>query len=127
YPQSVENNQLLEISSLVVQMDPFDRHQPSAERRHRLQRALDLAGQRLDSCLASHPGSDGQALSDLKVAWTQIRTKVGHDSGRDGEVSDAVMDLISQIEKRAEQECGAMEPRDQALLLISENRSGAER
>lgn len=121
-PQNQQTKELLETSTLAVQLDPFERHLRTVERTRRLRAALDLAGNHIDACIA---GAGQQNLSGLQATWTQTKAKLAHLTSVDPDTSDSVVDLISQIEQH--QDCGASTPADRALLLLSSRRQGAER
>jgi tetratricopeptide (TPR) repeat protein len=127
-PQNASTKNLLEISTLLLQLDPFVRHLPVRERSRRLISAFELAKQRLDAC-ASAEGNQvapDSPLATLRSNWLQMRPKLVHLTSSDVEASDAAMDLISQIEQQTQKECGPPTPSDQALLLLAASRKDAD-
>jgi tetratricopeptide (TPR) repeat protein len=127
-PQNIESKDLLETSTLLLQMDPYVRHLPSRERIRRLTSAFNLAMQRLDSCMSAKADLSGNSrLTSLKSQGQQMSGKLEHLTSAEGETSDSAMDLISQIEQETERECGPATASDRALLLLAGSREGADR
>lgn len=127
-PQNAQSKNLLETSSLVLQMDPFVRHLRSKERTRRLRAAFEHAGRRLESCITTtgSVASPDSPLLQLKSDWMQMKFKLAHLTTTEGDTSDAAMDLISQIEQQTQNQCGPGSPPDRALLLLAANRQGAD-
>jgi tetratricopeptide (TPR) repeat protein len=128
-PQNSPSKDLLETSTLLLQMDPYVRHLPSHERIRRLTSAFNLANQRLNAC-ASAKGNDVESTSSLvtlKSQGEQMRGKLAHLTSAEGETSDAAMDLILQIAQETQRECGPATPSDRALLLLARTRESADR
>lgn len=121
--------QMLQISRLVLDEDPFGRGLSTDERHRRIRSIFEDAGKRLDACLSSQPASrSGETLAavpPLKVSWKEMKTKLAR-LGLHGEsgLADEVMDLVLQIEQQTAN-CGET-PQDQALLLLAQNRAGVE-
>lgn len=127
----------LQISSLIVRNDPFSRRISVAERNRRLQQAFTQAGDRLDKCAAekridsktsdasSSPTSDD--LPSLKAKWLQMKPKIERPNREEGgNLFDAAMELVLQIEQQSEKDCGPASDSDRALLLLAQGRSGVE-
>jgi tetratricopeptide (TPR) repeat protein len=129
--QDPEADHMLQIADLVLRNDPFRRRLSDQDRRQRTVAAFDQAGQRLQDC-AQQKGEDlhasGSPLQPLQEQWTKLKPKVGtaYRSGN-SEVADTAMDLVFQIEQQTAQQCGQPTGLDQALLLIANNRDGADR
>jgi len=128
--QDAQIAQMLEISNLVLQQDPFTRGISMEERNRRIRAVFDEAGQRLDTCMNSEgrePNPPGQVdpLPQLKAQWAQMKQRLIR-LGRTGEsgLADEVMDLVLQVEQQTAS-CSAT-PQDQVLLLLAENRAGVE-
>jgi tetratricopeptide (TPR) repeat protein len=127
-PSDAGSKDLLQTSSLILQMDPFVRHLRSSERIRRLRAAFDTAGKRLNICLtgADADSPQGSSLLSLKSNWIQMKTRLSHMTNAEGDTSDAAMDLISEIEQQVQLQCGAGGPSDRALLLLAKARQGAD-
>jgi hypothetical protein len=132
-PQNIRARQLLETTTQVLQSDPFARHISDAERLQRMRSAFRVAGDRLDSC-AKDKGIDlsptvpPAGLSSLKAQWVEMKPKLqALRRPGDGGMLDSVMDLVYEIERQTQGACGNPEGPDQALLLLSQDHSGADR
>ncbi|HVO80660.1 MAG TPA: tetratricopeptide repeat protein [Terriglobales bacterium] len=132
-PQDAQAKQLLETSNLILQADPFARRVPVAERNRRIWRAFDQAGKRLLGCAETKgidlsPPSPSPGLPSLKAEWTAMKLRLAHlNAPREAETPDAAMELVFQIEQQTEAICGPPNGLDLALLLLSQDRAGAER
>jgi tetratricopeptide (TPR) repeat protein len=134
-PKDTASSQLLQVNSLVLDSDPFARHISNRERTRRLRAAFNQAGKRLDTCAA--PLAKGQtiptiptALAPLKVTWLEMKPKLTHlNRSEESDLSDSVMDLVSQIELQTgkEKACGSPAAFDRALLLLAQDHSGGSR
>jgi tetratricopeptide (TPR) repeat protein len=129
--QNAQASELLKTATLVLQGDPYAPRISDAERNQRLRSAFQAAGERLDDCAASK-GIDlspepSAGLSVLKAKWLEMAPKLKQlRLPRDG-ASDEVMKLVFEIEQQTQATCGSPRGLDQALLLLSEDRSGVER
>jgi tetratricopeptide (TPR) repeat protein len=130
-PQDAQLAQLLRISQLILEDDPFNRRISRVERDRRLRTIFADAGQRLDSCFPAHESqtSNPQAIADrmspLKVRWSKMKSKLAFlGTSRESDLPDAIMDLVLHIEQQTAA-CGVT-VKDQALLLLAENRAGVE-
>jgi tetratricopeptide (TPR) repeat protein len=128
--QDVHIAEMLQISKLVLEQDPFSRNLPLEERSHRIHTVVEAAGQRLDTCMKSQgressPPGQVNGLSSLKAQWVQMNRRLRR-LGRAGEsgLADEVMDLVLQIEQQTA-DC-IPSTQDQALLLLAQNRAGVE-
>jgi tetratricopeptide (TPR) repeat protein len=129
--------QLARIAGLVVQLDPYTR-MSAAERRKRVLRDFDVAGQRLQQCASSQVPSLPPALSSPKsqpqqpapqaqtsiaslgTQWSALRTKLNDRAMRsDPDLVDQAIDLIFATERATEKSCGEPSEADRALLLIA--------
>ncbi|HZQ68019.1 MAG TPA: tetratricopeptide repeat protein [Terriglobales bacterium] len=123
--------QMLQTADLVLRNDPFRRRLSDKERRQRILTAFSRAGQRLQDC-AQQKGEDldtsGTPLQSLHSQWTQLKPGVAraYDSGH-SDIAETAMDLVFQIEQQTARDCGPPTGLDQALLLIANNRDGADR
>jgi tetratricopeptide (TPR) repeat protein len=130
-PHDAQLTQLLNISQLILQDDPFNRRISREERDRRLRKIFNDAGQRLDSCLeapqpqTSNPQPLTDLVSPLKARWTKMKSKLALlGTSRESDLPDEIMDLVLQIEQQTAA-CG-ITVKDQALLLLAENRAGVE-
>lgn len=128
-PQDPQIAQMLQISKLVLDEDPFGRGISASERLRRIRSILEEVGKRLDACLNSSTDSSSvpspSSLPALKASWKEMNAKLNH-LGLRGEsgLGDEVMDLVLQIEQQTPN-CGTT-PQDQALLLLAQSRAGVE-
>jgi tetratricopeptide (TPR) repeat protein len=132
-PQNAAPSQLLKTVTLVLQIDPFAPRISDAERNQRLRSAFQTAGERLDDCAMTKgidlsPASPAVGLPALKAQWLGFVPKMKRlRPPRDSASLDPVMDLVFEIEQQTRAVCGPPDGRDQALLLISQDRAGVER
>ena len=144
-PQDSHSRQLLESATLVLLTDPFVRRISDAERVRRLTSAFLHAGDRLKSCarakgvnlenasansgtsLSASISSPSKALASLAQRWSAMKPALRRlrAPGED-DLPDAIMDLVFQIEQQTANDCGEPQGADQALLLLSRNREGAD-
>ncbi len=125
--------QQLQLIDLVLRNDPFRRKLSDKERRERTLTAFKQAGDRLQQC-AQTKGIDLNSpnvtapLQTLQQQWVNLKPQVGAAYiGGNSEIAEAAMDLVFGIEQETAQECGPPNGLDQALLLIANNREGADR
>ena len=144
-PQDSHSRQLLEFATLVLHTDPFVRSISDAERVRRLTAAFLHAGDRLKSCarakgvnlenasansgtsLSASTALPSNALARLAQRWLAMKPDLRRlrAPGED-DLPDAIMDLVFQIEQQTANDCGEPQGADQALLLLSRNREGAD-
>ncbi len=134
HPEDAAAAQLLELTNLVIDSDPFLERISIPEQERRIRAAFALAGKRLDGCLDTQPklAADGSSpanaqpassdLASLKTQWTALQPKV--DRRADPDLLDSAMDLVFQIERQTSNVCGTPAGTDQALLLLSQNSGG---
>jgi tetratricopeptide (TPR) repeat protein len=130
-PDDAQLTRLLQTSQLILENDPFNRRISRVERDRRLRMIFQDAGQRLDSCIEAGepPTSNSQSSTDLmsplKDRWTKTKSKLGLlGTSGESDLPDEIMDLVLQIEQQTA--ACAMTVKDQALLLLAENRAGVE-
>jgi len=144
-PQDSHSRQLLKSATLVLHTDPFVRRISDAERVRRLTAAFLHAGDRLKSCarakgvnlenasansgtsLSASTALPSNALASLAQRWLAMKPDLRRlrVPGED-DLPDAIMDLVFQIEQQTANDCGEPQGADQALLLLSRNREGAD-
>jgi tetratricopeptide (TPR) repeat protein len=133
HPRDAQSSQLLEISTLVLRANPFASDLSDAEQIRRVRTAFNQAGQRLNTC-AQTKGIDlstrslPAGLFSLNMQWQQMKPKlatVRPTSPTD--TQQAAMDLVFAIEQQTAAICGQSGGMDEALLLLSRERTGASR
>jgi len=143
-PKNDDLRQQLESARLILATDPFLRHLSDAERNRRLVSAFTHAGERLKTCaqqlqialpspapadeppaLSPAPASGG--LPDLWIRWNAVRRDLRQlNTASSADLPDMLMDLVTQIEQQAAQQCGQPTGTDLALLLISRDREAVD-
>lgn len=140
-PRDANARRLLDLSSLVLETDPFVRRISDAERNRRIKEAWVQTGERLRAC-AETKGELGQeslkststnsppapdSLSALQGEWDEMKADIPRlrISG-ETDLPDAIMDLVFKIEQQTETDCGEPQGKDLALLLTSRNRDAAD-
>ncbi|HXJ87877.1 MAG TPA: tetratricopeptide repeat protein [Candidatus Binatia bacterium] len=126
-PDDTASQARLKTTQLVLQMDPFQRQIPIAERDRIVVQAFQTAGERLRSCklpagissAGSAPLSLGDEWEGLKPQITQLRLR------RDPDLVETGMDLVFRIERATSVACGSPTGADLALLLISNMHEGS--
>lgn len=121
---------LLEATRLVLSVDPFERHLGDTERAQRTIDAFNQAMSRLEHCAAQRrldlkaEGSD--ELQKLYTQAVKLQPRLRKSSlDAHSALLFSVMDLVFEIEKVAQRECGEPQPLDKALLLVARAQGGA--
>lgn len=117
-----ESAQMLELTSLILDWNPFESSLSQDERRHRLVLAMDVADRRLQQCAQSQhvdlsvPGTNPMQL--YRVQWLQLDREIAHARSHSSlvELLNPVASLIMGIEQQPG--CGAPAQTDQAMLHI---------
>ncbi len=132
-PQDLRAAQQLEISKLILSLDPFARRISQRERNRRTVAAFNQALGRLRQCAQSR-GVDLKAqqttnpLEGIYAAAKKMGPQVNARSlERNPDLINKVMDLAFQMEQQAQQACGLPPNPDQALLMIARARGATER
>jgi tetratricopeptide (TPR) repeat protein len=131
--QNTEASRLLKTATLILQADPYAPRISDAERNQRVRAAFQKAGERLEDCAKNKevdlsPASPAVGLPALKAQWIEMAPKLKQlRPPRDGISLDSVMDLVFEIERQTQAMCGTPDGLDEALLLLSQDRSGVER
>jgi len=129
-PEDAQSAQLLELSKLIYESNPFLRRLSDDERIRRVRAAFEQAGERLDNCariknidlkgpLSSSP------LSVLESRRLELKPKLARLRAANSDLENSAMDLVFQIEQETQSECGPPTGLDQALALLAQN-PGAE-
>lgn len=131
-PRNKDAARFLGATNQVLQMDPFDRRVPAAERRRRVMAAFEQAWNRLTTCATSR-GESLQAPNpqiDLQKAYAsalKIKPNVRERNlRRDPDLMDSTMSLVFQIEHVTAEACGTPQGADLALLLIGSKNGGMD-
>jgi tetratricopeptide (TPR) repeat protein len=132
-PKNLDATQKLEISRLILELDPFQRRLSQEERGRRTIAAFGQAFSRLKQCAQSRgvnlqteqpAGPFAGVYSSVK----KLRPRVSKRNLRSNpDLITNVMDLVMQMEETAQQACGTPPAPDQALLMISHTRGVTER
>jgi len=136
-PSDTRTREVLQMTTMLLESDPFARGIPDAERLRRVTTAFTQAGSRLESCakqegvdlnLDGSPGQQSSGLAALQARWLEMKPKMRHltPSQSKQDLSGAVMDLVSEIEQQTTKLCGEPSGMDEALFLISQERASAE-
>ncbi|HKT11446.1 MAG TPA: tetratricopeptide repeat protein [Terriglobia bacterium] len=132
-PRDQEAARKLQISRLVLQLDPFQSRLSENERGRRTVEAFRQALSRLKKCAQSQ-GADlklrqeSGPFAGIYSRVISMQPKVTRQKlQRNPDLITNVMDLVMQMEETAEQACGTPPPPDQALLMISHTRGAIER
>lgn len=122
--------QMLQVSKLILEEDPFSREVTLQERSHRVRTVFEQAGRRLENCVNWKQGASASAgpadtLPGLKVQWGDLNRRLRRlgCAGQSG-LADEVMDLVLKIEQ--ETAACASDANDEALRLLAQNRNGVE-
>lgn len=132
-PKNLEAVRKLEISNLVLELDPFQRRLSQNERGRRTIAAFKQALSRLTQCAQSQGVNlqAQQAASPLASMYSKVKKMQPKVSSRNlrsnPDLINNVMDLVMQMEESAQQTCGTPPAPDQALLMISHTRGVTER
>jgi len=123
-----ESAQRLEITEMVLRMDPFRSQISTPDRNKNVVDAFAAAGQRLNTCpLPSRDtfGTTGSAPS-LKDEWIGLKPQIT-DAGlrRKPDLAQSAMDLVFRIERQTSSVCGPPTGPDLALLLIAKLHEGS--
>jgi len=126
-PDNTESAQLLQMTEMILRMDPFRPQISSADRNKSIVDAFATAGQRLNTCpLPSRDtfGTTGSAPS-LNDEWINLKAQIT-EAGlrRKPDLAQTAMDLVFRIERRTSNVCGTPTGADLALLLIAKLHEG---
>ena len=123
---------LLEVTNLVLRIDPLDHRISARERVRRVVRAFEKAVARLEQCAQSHGDlletSEPQTLIESVYARIQrLRSRVRAPTlERNPDLITEVMDVVVEAETVASSSCGPPQGLDQAILLAAQRHSGAQ-
>lgn len=152
HDRSPETKQLLETTNLILDANPYARRISAREAAKRVVKDFERAGARLSECMKeknisvdtsarsstrqNDPGKDTSpgsetaesGLSALYQRWLALKPRVAESRlGAGNDLRDSAIDLTFEIEQQTATTCGAPSGLDQALLLLFQNPTGAER
>jgi tetratricopeptide (TPR) repeat protein len=143
-PRDDHSRQLLQTASLVLDASPFEKRLSARDRQNRLRSAFDIASKKLFVCMDEQSRKSGNHVStgspdphlqpspqrdlqNLSERYTALQQSIRRTAFLDDPDSvDQLMDYIVGVEERT-RDCGPSTPIDQALLLVSQYRSGVDR
>jgi tetratricopeptide (TPR) repeat protein len=113
-PNDAQSAERLKMAEMVVEMDPFRRQIPVAQRDRIVMDAFATAGERVKAC-----GGEAQAN------WAKMSPRIT-EAGlrRNPDLVEAAMDLVFGIERQTSASCGSPSGKDAALLLIAKLHEG---
>jgi predicted Zn-dependent protease len=126
-PDDADSAQRLQITEMVLRLDPFRRHISVAERNRLVIEAFVTAGKRLQQCAV--PNGDGTVTGssqwNLSGEWASLKPQITERKlQRNPDLAEQAMDLVFRIERQTSVSCGMPTGPDLALLLISKLREG---
>lgn len=116
----------LQMTEMVLRMDPFRRQISVAERDRNVVEAFAKAGERMKACSAGR----GIALptaseNSLTSSWTKLKPRISEgELRRNPDLVESAMDLVFDIERQTNATCGTPAGADMALLLIAKLHEG---
>jgi tetratricopeptide (TPR) repeat protein len=119
-PDDEESHELLQVSTLVLENDPYARGISNAERVRRTLRIFDHAATRFRSCVLTPEGpppSDEMQQLDARLDKQQATVSSAR-LRRDPDLMEATIDLAFDLEQAADRRCGQGDAFDQAVALI---------
>ncbi|HTI38172.1 MAG TPA: tetratricopeptide repeat protein [Vicinamibacterales bacterium] len=117
-----ESKEMLAISEDVIALDPFARGLVHTDRVSRARECLEIAAERLHRCQLPATAPPGAPLRypDQAARLEAARKLSVRQLTRDAEALDDVMTLAFDIEKIQDAQCGPMDARDRALLILAQ-------
>ena len=142
---STEEKQERETANTILKANPYAQHISNREIIRRSVRAFNQAGTRLADCIqqktSSLEGAPKQPavaqsanattpspldhLNDLDQQWMTLKPKITARAAND--VRDSAMDITFDIEQQTANVCGVPTGLDEALFLLAQNPTGADR
>lgn len=114
--------QMIELATSVIELNPFDSSIAAAERHHRLTLAMSIADQRLQACAEAHVVDldtvGGDPLQLAHSQWTYLNRQVRgtYSASALVQLLSPVASLVTSIEQKTG--CGPSNANDQAMLRI---------
>lgn len=120
--EDAQSTQMLQLTSLILDLNPFESSLSQDERRHRLVLAMDVADKRLQQCAQSQhvdlsvPGAN--LLQIERSQWLQLDREIAQARSHSSlvELLNPVASLIMGIEQQPN--CGLPAQTDEAMLHI---------
>ena len=120
-----EISKMIELVSLVLELNPFESNIPATERRHRLILAMDIADKRLRQCAqVQHVALEAtppNPFQSLRSQWIDLDNQI-RDARNDADLVQLltpVSTLLSSVEQQSE--CGPAATADEAMRRIYQN------
>ena len=123
--QDPATSQMIELVSLVIDLNPFESRLPAAERRHRVILAMDIIDHRLQQCAEAQQvaleKTGGNSLQMDRSQWMYLdkRVRVAYKNADLVQLLAPIATLVTSIEQQ--NGCGSATPNDQAMLRIYQN------
>ena len=131
-PDDTPSAELLEMTQMILSIDPIESALPAAERARRVVRAFEQARKRLELC-AQQRGETLEApnpeteLQDVSARLAKVRPKVRERYlERNPDLVNDVTQLVFLTENVATRQCGPAKGLDQAILLVARKYAGGE-
>jgi tetratricopeptide (TPR) repeat protein len=132
-PKDVKARELLQLSTLVRQFDPFIPRLSARERARRVVEAYRNTEQRLTRCAVqrgeklTQAGPSPTKLQSEYIRLRELRPNIRASAlMRNPDFADTVMDAVGQAQQTTAGLCGPPTGVDQALLMITRQREAAE-
>ena len=124
-PADGVSRERLRQTEVILGADPFERRISTSERERRVRSAFQQSGRRLDSCIVLKQSVSPADINTLKSRWLEMKFKLLQVRHTETDAI-AVMDLVFKIEQATFSECGEPEGMDRVLLVLAQDREGAE-
>lgn len=132
-PKNQEAALKLEITRMIIDLDPFQRRLSQEESERRTIKDFRKALSRLRQCAQTRgvnlqTQQEAGPFASVYSSAKRMQPKVSRDILRGNpDLINDVMDLVTQMEETAQQACGTPSASDQALLMIYHTRGATER
>jgi tetratricopeptide (TPR) repeat protein len=118
-------SRMIELASLVLELNPFESNIPENERRHRLILAMDVADKRLRQCAqVQHVALDAtppNPLQSLRSQWIDLDNQIRR-ARNDADLVQLLTPLATLLNRVEQQNgCGPSATADEAMLRIYQN------
>ncbi len=112
------SSELLELTTMIREFDPFLRGLPSRTRADRALRDFDIALRRVQQC--TQPPALVRGMFQSLQQARQIQARVSRRKlWRNPDLIDTIMAWVFQSETAAQQQCGPSSVEDRALILLA--------
>jgi tetratricopeptide (TPR) repeat protein len=124
-PSDSESASRLAITDLVLQMDPFQQRLKAAQRNRAVISAFAIAGARIASCRTPATYTAAGDQHNLAQEWNKLNPQITNDALiHNPDLVNTAMDLVFDIERGTEGDCGQPSNADKALVLIANMHEG---